>query len=311
MPSRATPATVRTQINSGSLAPIYLLVGDDEREKSILAMEFGESVEEDFRPFNVERFHGGDATIRRVVDAARTMPFGAGRRIVVVLHAERLLEPKRAGAGAPRDLEVLEAYLNDPGPHTTLVIATARLDRRTRFSRLLLRQCVEVECSEADAIANAPQWVRAALAEAGLRPDADAVRLIVERAGEQAGRLRADVERLTLFAAGQERVSVQDVEAVVGAAVAGDDWAVTQAIQRGQVREALSALALSLESGAVPFMVLGQLAWFVRARFPPERVPRVIEAVFETDLALKNSAGEPRVLLERLVVLLCDGVSGR
>ena len=137
------------------------------------------------------------------------------------------------------------------------------------------------------------------------------MRLIVERAGEQAGRLRADVERLTLFAAGQERVSVQDVEAVVGAAVAGDDWAVTQAIQRGQVREALSALALSLESGAVPFMVLGQLAWFVRARFPPERVPRVIEAVFETDLALKSSAGEPRVLLERLVVLLCDGVSGR
>lgn len=311
MPSQATPAAVRKQIASGALAPIYVLVGDDEVEKSTLAMEFGESVDEDIRPFNVERFHGVDASLQQVVDAARTMPFGAGRRIVLALQAERMLEPKRAGAAVTRGLEALEGYLNDPVPQTTLVIAVSRLDRRTRLSRLLLRQSVEVECDGGDVVDNAPQWVRAALADAGLQPDADAVRLIVERAGDQIARLRAEVERVKLFAAGQRRVSREDVEAVVGPAVAGDQWAVTQAIQRGQAREALNALALSLDSGAVPFMVLGQLAWFVRTRYPQDRVARVIDAVFETDLALKSSAGEPRVLLERLVVLLCDGISGR
>jgi hypothetical protein len=35
-------------------------------------------------------------------------------------------------------------------------------------------------------------------------------------------------------------------------------------------------------------------------------VQTAIEAVFRTDLALKSSGGEPRILLERLVVELCD-----
>jgi len=63
-----------------------------------------------------------------------------------------------------------------------------------------------------------------------------------------------------------------------------------------------------MEAGAVPYMVLGQLAWFVRDKLvsiDPRRVPAAVEALFRTDLDLKTSGGEPRVLLERLVVELC------
>jgi hypothetical protein len=70
----------------------------------------------------------------------------------------------------------------------------------------------------------------------------------------------------------------------------------------------LKELALSIESGAVPFMILGQLGWFVRekmATVDPRRVPGAVEALFRTDLDLKSSGGDPRVLLERLVVDLC------
>ena len=52
-------------------------------------------------------------------------------------------------------------------------------------------------------------------------------------------------------------------------------------------------------------MILGQLAWFVRTKMPPQFVGAALEAVFRTDLALKTSRGEPRVLLERLIVELC------
>jgi hypothetical protein len=37
----------------------------------------------------------------------------------------------------------------------------------------------------------------------------------------------------------------------------------------------------------------------------PNRVPAAVEALFRTDLDLKSSGGDPRVLLERLVVDLC------
>jgi DNA polymerase III delta subunit len=83
---------------------------------------------------------------------------------------------------------------------------------------------------------------------------------------------------------------------------------VTNAIARGDARDALRHLGLALDGGAVPFQVLGQLAWFVRdkmAAAAPDRMPAAVEALFRTDLDLKSSGGDPRVLLERLVVDLC------
>ena len=68
-----------------------------------------------------------------------------------------------------------------------------------------------------------------------------------------------------------------------------------------------------LDAGLAPEKVLGQLGWLVRAKFPqiaPGRLRPSVEALFRTDLDLKRSAGDPRVLLERLVVELCERGAG-
>jgi len=65
-----------------------------------------------------------------------------------------------------------------------------------------------------------------------------------------------------------------------------------------------------LDSGAAPEQVLGQLGWLVRAKFPhvaPQSLSGAVDSVFRTDQDLKRSGGDPRVLLERLVVELCAG----
>ena len=71
---------------------------------------------------------------------------------------------------------------------------------------------------------------------------------------------------------------------------------------------ALRQLALMLDAGAPAEKILGQLGWLVRTKFPtfaPGKLRNAIDALFRTDLDLKRSAGDPRVLLERLVVELC------
>jgi DNA polymerase III delta subunit len=80
------------------------------------------------------------------------------------------------------------------------------------------------------------------------------------------------------------------------------------AIEAGEAAGALRQLALLLDAGAPAEKVLGQLGWLVRAKFPtlaPVGYRSAIDALFRTDLDLKRSAGESRVLLERLVVELC------
>jgi len=66
----------------------------------------------------------------------------------------------------------------------------------------------------------------------------------------------------------------------------------------------LKELALALDAGAQPFFLMGQLRW-VAEKVPRARLKQAIDAVFRTDEAIKSSAGDPKVLLERLVVELC------
>jgi DNA polymerase-3 subunit delta len=327
----STPAAVRKQIAAGKPDPLYLIVGDDEAEMSHLAADLSAIVEDELRAFNLERLYATDksSTAVSIVEAARQLPMMAARRVVVVLRAEKLLKPRRKGkaeeapdgeeAGPAPDVDALEAYVKNPEPQTVLILLATDVDRTRRLYKALQKQATIVECwglkGGKDARVDlrqvarqAEQLVRQSVTDAGQQIDPAASRLVAERAGTDIARLRGDVERLLLYAAGKPRITVADAREVVSAESAQDDWAVTNAISRGDTAEALRQLGLSLDSGAVPFMILGQLAWFVREKLPlvdARRVRPAVESLFRTDLDLKSSGGDTRVLLERLIVELC------
>ena len=312
----ATVSAVRKQIAAGAPDPIYLLQGEDDVEKLALAHEFEELVEEGLRAFNVDRIHAGEATTgdrlvavaSSVVEAARTLPMMAPRRVVLVLQAEALLVPKRESEAATRALEALEELFKRPESDNTLVLVAGSVDKRSKMYRLLVKQATLVECGAIESLADAERWVRNRVAVAGAQMEPAAARLIAERGGTDVKRLRNDVERLMLYALGQPTITVKDVREVVGPAALQDDWAMTNAIEAGDAAAALRQLALLLDTGAPAEKILGQLGWLVRTKFPalaPGKLGDAINALFRADLDLKRSAGEPRVLLERLVVELC------
>jgi DNA polymerase III delta subunit len=327
--SSITPSVVRKQIAAGTADPVYLLQGEDDVEKSGLAGEFAELVEEGLRAFNVERIHAGEMTtgdkladgVATITAAVRTLPMMVPRRIVIVMRAETLLVPKRESEAAERALEEFTALLERPELQTTLVLVAAPIDRRVKMWKLLQKHATIVECGVLEDLAAAQQWVRARVAKEGVEIEPAAARLLAELAGFPAysrdkgpkgdvARLRGEVDRLLLYALGEKKITVADARQIVGPAVLQDDWAIANAIEAGQAGEALRQLALTLEAGAPPEKILGQLGYIVRARFPqiaPGQVRTAIDAVFRTDLDLKRSAGDARVLLERLVVELSSG----
>jgi DNA polymerase III subunit delta len=326
----ASARDVRSQIAAGQPHPVYLFIGDDDVETARLAGTVSALVEDDLQAFNLEKIYAGEkgVTPAAIVQSARTLPMMAERRVVVVLRAEKILKPKRRGkaedsdGGEPREgTEELEAYIKTPVPQTTLVFVAADADRTRRLYKTLHKHATIVECwglkagrdakvDLREAARAAEQLVKNAVSEAGQQIEPAASRLLARRAGADIRRLRGDVDRLLLYAAGTARITLHDVEEVVSPEISHDDWAVTNAIQRRDAREALKALGLALETGGVPLKILGQLGWFVREKLPasdPDRVPPAVDALFRTDLDLKSSMGDPRVLLERLVVELCRG----
>jgi DNA polymerase-3 subunit delta len=326
----ASPAQVRQQIAKATPDPIYLLLGDDDAEIARLAADITSVVEDELRVFNVERMYAGEktTTAASIAHACRQLPMMGDRRVVVVVRAERLLKPKRRGkdeevdagsdAEAPSDMDALTEYVQAPSPTTTLVLAAADVDKTRKAGKAILKHATVVECwglkpgKEArgsdlhQAARVAEQMVKRAVAEAGQVIEPAAARLVADRAGFDIVRLRGDIERLMLYTTGKPGITLADAREIVSAETAQDDWAVTNAIQQGNAKEALRQLALAFDAGAVSYQVLGQLAWFVRDKMSDaRRIPAAIDALFRTDLDLKSSGGDPRVLLERLVVELC------
>lgn len=305
-----TTAALRKQLASGDLGPLYVLVGDDDSEKSAVANEFADTVDEGLRAFNLDRFYGGETRVSALIDAANTLPMMVSRRIIVVLEAEKLLIPKRESKAADEDQMRLEEFVGAPPRETTVVFVCGGLDLRRRLIKLLLKEAQVVNCGSIESAADADLWVKARAARDKLPLDPAAVRTLIQRAGLDIARLRAGLERLALYGMGQKTITADDVrQAVPATSPQSANFGIADAIRSNDPREALRQLSLVLEEGAQPFFVLGQLR-FAAEKLPPARLKAGIEALMRTDIALKSSGGDPRLLLERLVVELC-GEQGR
>lgn len=281
------------------------MVGPDVEEKAAIAAELAATVDEGLEAFNVDRLRGGEMSMDDLLAAAETLPMMAARRVVIVHDAEQLLVPKRESRAADAEQERLEVFLSNPPPHATVVFVCGGLDLRRRSVKLLLKEAQVVECGLIEDAGAAERWVRARAAAAGVPIEPAATRLLVERAGLDIGRLRAAFERVSLYTMGQATVTVADVAQVVAAGPeTQENFGIANAIGAGDARTALRELGLALEGGAAAPLVLGQIR-FAAEKVPGPRLRAAIEAVLRTDLALKSSPGDPRVLLERLVVELC------
>jgi len=298
-------AALKKQIAAGDTGPLYVLLGDDDSEKSAVATEFAEMVEEGLRAFSVDRLFGAEIKADDLFDAAATLPMMAPRRVVVVFDAERLLIPKREGKATDLEQERLEAFVKNPPAHATVVFVCGALDQRRRLVKLLLKEAQVIDCGTITDAADAERWVKAKAERDKVPLDAVAVRALVERAGTDIVRLRNGLERVALYAMGQSSVTAEDVRQVVPAAAEAANFGIANAIERNDAATALRELALALEGGAQPFFLMGQLRW-VAEKMPRARLKAAIDAVFRTDEALKSSGGDQKTLLERLVVELCD-----
>ena len=81
----------------------------------------------------------------------------------------------------------------------------------------------------------------------------------------------------------------------------------THAIERGSAGDALRELGLMMDNGAVPYMILGQLAWFVRTKVPAPKVSVCGRSGLPHGSRHQNICGRSARAAGALVVELCGG----
>lgn len=326
-----TLESLRKRLADRKPGAVHLFVGDDVRLMGRMVDAVEATVDEADRPFAVERLYAGEAggTPIAISAAASNRPMLGDRRIVIVLRAERLLKPKRAGRGtesdeddepaddesAALDASPLEEYLGDPAPFSTLVFVASGIDKSRRLTKRVIDKALVTEFdgnerddARADPRANLVHVLRSTLAREGRSLERAGEQVLLRRAGGDVTKLRDDIEKLILFAGDRTKLTEDDVMAVSADHQSVDDeWAMANAIAAGDAAAALVETGRRLERGDSVHALVGQLRWWVSNKLASAdagRVKPAIDALLRTDLALKSSGGDERVLMERLVVEL-------
>ena len=234
-------------------AHAYLLHGE-ERFLIREAMTYlrGQVLQGMAEDFNLDRFDLAERVdVDRIVQAARTLPMMAPRRLVWVRHAEKLFQ---LGADA---LKPITAYLESPDPSACLVLEAPGKFKKTAalYKRMKKHGCVfEAAPLKERALAG---WVqeRAQLKGRAIRPDAAA--LLVEAVGANLAGLVGALDRLFLYVEGDAPIQAEHVEETISHTRTRTVWELVDAVADRRVARALERAHQLLDQGAAPLALMG------------------------------------------------------
>jgi len=320
-----TPGELERELAGGKLRPAYLLAGSEALLRDDASRAIGEAVLAGGpRDFNFDRLDGVSCTGAELLDAVRSLPVLAERRLVV------LREPEGKSRGPKALAEGIAAAVEEilGASSTVLVVTASTVDKRSKWVRAFREPAALVVCDP-------PRGERATLAflkeeakrrQITLRPGA--AEALAEAVGPQLLMLRQELEKAALHAGPGLPVGRHDVEAVVSQMADEPIWDLTDAIGEGRTADALAILGRLLGSGAPPPVLLGSLASHFRRlarsrcgallgghrlmverlesqaqRYTRGRLLGCLQAIHETDEILKGQGSLPADLaLERLVI---------
>lgn len=335
---------------TGGSAPMHLLRG---RDPVVLGAALRQLVDELVgdadRALVVEELSAGDyfddrdqADVGPIVQSAQTPPFLADRRIVVA---------REAGVFGTADaVRPLVDYLEAPSETSTVVLVWEPGPRQQKLGRLpksLVDAVARVGGTDVDTTPPTSgkargNWLGDRFDEAAVTLTPGARKVVADRLGEDVGRVGSLLETLESTYGPAARLDEDEVLPFLGEGGGLAPWALTDAIDAGDITEALDRLHRLLgaadrhpigilyslhghyrrmlaldgadvadEAGAAELLGISRFpakkALQQARRLGTERISEAIRLLAETDLVLKGEKGwPPELALEVLVARLAQ-----
>jgi DNA polymerase III subunit delta len=205
--------TIQRDIQSGKIAPVYTLMGEEPYFVDSITDFIEEHVlTEAEKDFNQTIVYGRDVSISQIISIAKGFPMMGDRQVVLVKEAQDIKEWKKAEELAP-----LEAYLTQPQPSTMLVFAfkNKKLDGRLKVAKQLAKVGVVFESKKIRDY-QLPQWIKA-YAESHKHAISDkAVHLMAEYLGSSLDKLANALDKLMIVVDKDKTIDLNDIENHVG-----------------------------------------------------------------------------------------------
>lgn len=346
-----SPEQFLQRIQKQPPAPAYLFVGPDPYQRNLCRKAL---IERALQPDEIEngltRLDLDEVSLSAVLDDARSLSLFAPNRVIWVTGAESSL-PKRitenAEEGSPA--ASLAGLVKDASPGVTVVFDCvrydfegedkARIDRVQKFYSAIPDHVEFRPYTPESARRLAQELIR----RHGLQMGISEMGFLVEALGGDAARIAQEIEKLSVYAGTERKITVDDIRRLVPNAQATTIFALVNALGRGDRKKSLDSLDTLIRDGEYLPMALTFLAnlfrlalaaqeakltssqqiqayftrqgvrvWRERAEqvqqtmsaFPKEKLSLAIEKVFRADCALRDARPDDRVVMEELVLSL-------
>ena len=327
------PESVIKSLEKGHLAPFYLFYGPGEfRTEKLLEKIKASFLPESVRDLNLEFFYGGETPASEVIQRARSMPFLAKSRLIIVRRVEDF---------SKEQLEKFIPYLENPSESTCIIFLSQQTDFKKGFYKAIKAAglAVKFDALRQDRVAG---WIKQTAHDIGLELDEDACDYLERIVGNNPRELYSELEKLRLTF-----TSVSGVDQIKEFVISGRIYSIFELVDRVSSKrcadslEALGRYLQEEDKRVAPLQVIGLLNWQIRLlwqtksvlaqgggfaqvaeklsrnRFKAgdlmnqaehwslEGLERGLHLLYEADGWLK-SGSRPKPVLERVVISLCS-----
>jgi DNA polymerase-3 subunit delta len=233
---------------------IHFLTGSEDSFKQEYVEQILSQYPDLDRDLCVFKFDLKVTAIEEVISKARTFPFGSAVQIIMVRFGRKMNKA---------EMSILAEYLNDPAPFSIVVCDGAEdvdfkdLDRKgitTRFDSD--KQVVDLRSIVLKRVKEENKLISSA-----------ALRLFLERCGEEIGRVYACLDYLILFAGDRGEITENDVRTVVVESISYGSFDLTNALVAKQGDRVLEIFRDATEHGIAPQDIMGMVHWQLRRVF--------------------------------------------
>lgn len=271
-------------------------------------------------------FYADETPPGTVAEEARTVPFLAERRVVLVRNADVYMA---MGSDKRSPLQPLLQFIENPPEASLLILVSPSLNRLKPLYKLSEKNGVFVECPQLGD-KEYTGWIQDEVAKVGNTISHAALTLLIDRVGGKMGDMRNAVNLICNFAGTGKAITEEHVLAASGDVAETTIWALTDAIAASAPAAALECLHELLSMNKSPEEIIGTLNWLLEStyrahpdtpiklgkpfverkvapltrKFSPKRLAAALAMCTKTNFALRSTGTDAHLLLEMLIIKL-------
>lgn len=243
-----------SDIKNGNTARSYLFFGEDAYKRRIYKDALKNALFSN--EMNYSYFEGASINWQRVYDDASSVPFFAGKRLVIVENSG-IFRAKGSSLSKEAEEEISELIKSIPET-SCLAFFEEEAAKNKKIYKVIAKEGIVCECGK-DSEKEVAAWLMKGFSQADKKISPDLVYYLIERTGSDHDRLKKEFDKLIDYTADSDTVAKDDIDAVTGQSVDAKVYEIVNACAQKNARLMLEKYYALLKNDVYPLIILASL----------------------------------------------------